>query len=82
MKNTTTQETVELAVFRIDKEIAKVTGEPTGSYLDWLEDHVENYRYCYDENDEYYEESIINDLENEADRFIDFWKEEHGNEEG
>lgn len=82
MKNATTQETIENAVYRLDKEIAKVTGLPVGSYIDWLEEHVENYRYCYDENDEYHEELIINDLENEVDRFIDFWTEEYGNEEG
>lgn len=69
----TTQETIEDAVYRLDKEIAKVTGEAVGSYIDWLEDHAESYKYDYDPLEPDYEEWVINDLENAADRFIDFW---------
>lgn len=75
MKWVTTEETIEDAVYRLDKEIAKITGEPVGSYIDWLEEHVENYGSCYDQDAEYYEEAIIGDLENEAYNFIDFWNE-------
>ena len=72
-----TNETIEEAVRRIDKEMAKETGNPVGSYLDWLEDQADNYRSCYDPLDPDYEEWVINDLENEADKFIDFWKEQY-----
>ena len=75
MKNTTTQETIKDAVYRLDKEMAKETGNPVGNYLDWLEDQADNYRGCYDQNAEYYDEAVIVDLENEAYNFIDFWKE-------
>lgn len=75
MKLTDVKETIESAVKRIDMEIAEETNECVGSYIDWLEDMVENYKYSYDPQGEDYEEWIISDLENEADNFIAFWKE-------